>query len=389
VRDFFIENAQHWIHEYHIDGLRLDATHELHDSSEPHFLQELSARVRASAGRPVLLTAEDNRNDATLVRATDQGGYGLDAVWADDFHHQVRRFIAGDDEGYYADYTGSTGDIALTLNQGWYFAGQVPVRNRPRGTGTAGLRPEQFIICLQNHDQVGNRAFGERLHHEIDAAAYRAASALLLCTPHTPLLFMGQEWGASTPFCYFTDHTPELGRTVTEGRRAEFSEFRAFANEEVRAKIPDPQSALTFERSALCWPEHATGGHAALLRLYQRLLRLRRVEPALAADAPFAAVALDDSTILIRREPAEDAAILVAVRLRGAGCVRLDAVLGHSRWTPLLTTEEVDYTDDEAAPPLWNPEGISVTFARPSAIILRESRHDELSRSEQPRSDAR
>lgn len=251
------------------------------------------------------------------------------------------------------------------------------------------LKKLGVTICLQNHDQVGNRAFGERLHHEVDAAVYRAASALLLCAPHTPLLFMGQEWGASTPFCYFTDHSPELGRTITEGRRAEFSEFRAFANDEVRAKIPDPQSASTFENSRLRWAEQTTGEHAAIWRLYQRLLHLRRVEPALAAGAPFVAVRLDDSTILIRRTPVHDAAIVIVVRLGGAGPVNLGAVLEGSRWTPLLTTEDVEYTDDRGAPPSWDPDALAVTFARPSAIILRGSAPVEAWRSKQQGSDVR
>src|SRR5262249_54373377 len=159
---------------------------------------------------------EDHRNLARMLRPPPRG-WGLDAVWADDFHHHMRRALAGDREGYYATFSGAMSDLAATMARGWFYCGQRTRRGRRRGTDPRGLAPRQFVICLQNHDQIGNRAFGERLHHQIEPGAFRAASTLLLCAPETPLLFMGQEWAASTPFLYFTDHRRELGKRITRG----------------------------------------------------------------------------------------------------------------------------------------------------------------------------
>ena len=194
VREFFIENALHWLHEYHLDGLRLDATHGLIDDSPRHFVAELASRARAAIPeRTLLLMAEDERNLAAIVRSPQEGGWGLDAVWADDLHHHVRRRAAGDNDGYYEDFSGSIADLAETIRHGWFYRGQVSVhRGTPRGTDPAGVPLERMVVCLQNHDQVGNRPFGRRLHHQIEPALFRALSALLLFLPETPLLFMGQ-----------------------------------------------------------------------------------------------------------------------------------------------------------------------------------------------------
>ncbi|HEU0302613.1 MAG TPA: malto-oligosyltrehalose trehalohydrolase, partial [Longimicrobium sp.] len=248
VRELAIQNALHWAHEYHVDGLRMDATHAILDDSPVHLLQELAARVRESlpAGRRFVLIAEDERNERRMLLPPPEG-CGLDAVWADDFHHQLRRHTAGDHEAYFGDFTGTVDDIVRTLRRGWFYEGQES-RNHgaPRGTPAEGLPPRAFVHCIQNHDQVGNRAFGDRLTESVPLAVYRAASALLLLSPCTPLLWMGQEWAASTPFQYFTDHPAELGKLVTEGRRREFGRFSAFADPAVRERIPDPQAASTF-----------------------------------------------------------------------------------------------------------------------------------------------
>jgi maltooligosyltrehalose trehalohydrolase len=248
VRAFFVENALHWIHEYHLDGLRLDATHALQDDSEVHFLAELALRVDERAGdRCIVLVAEDERNLDRLVRPPAHGGFGLDAVWSDDFHHHLRRHLAGDAHGYFRCFSGQTGDIATTIRRGWFFVGRGGGECESRGTDPSGIPLHRFVFCLQNHDQVGNRAFGDRLHHQVDLAAYRAAAALLLCAPETPLLFMGQEWAASSPFLYFTDHEPELGSKVTEGRRSEFSAFPAFADPTGHPRAADIGGAVQPE----------------------------------------------------------------------------------------------------------------------------------------------
>lgn len=381
VRALLIDNALHWIHEYHIDGLRLDATHAMHDSSPRHFVAELAARVHATSDTaPRAVVAEDHRNLAIMIRPESAGGWGLDGVWADDFHHQLRRALAGDSDGYYTDYTGSTSDIAATLTRGWFFTGEhSPYLGHPRGTDPSGLPPRAFVICLQNHDQVGNRAHGERLHQQIDPAAYRAAVALLLTAPHTPLLFMGQEWATSAPFLYFTDHHDELGHQITAGRRREFARFAAFADPAIRDRIPDPQAVGTFGASRLPWDERLHGIHAGTLRLHAALLALRANDTTLqaAAHGPVTAVAVDADTILLLRA-APHQTIAVAVRLRNAGIVDIGPHVppgtGDSPWEVVLTTEDAAFVDEGLVPQLDMSAGrLAITFQRPSAIILRNN----------------
>lgn len=378
VRQFFIENALHWVREYHADGLRLDATHTLLDDGPRHFLAELLSRVRAAApkGRAPLLIAEDHRNLAHMMRAEADGGWGLDGVWADDFHHQVRRALAGDDEGYYADFAGTTADICATLRSGWFFRGQRSrYLNERRGTDPSGLAPRRFVICLQNHDQVGNRAFGDRLHHTIDGAAFRAATVLLLCAPETPLLFMGEEWAASSPFLYFTDHEPKLGKLVTEGRRREFRSFSAFADAKVRARIPDPQALETFRASRLDWAEVRCQPHAGILRLHRALLRLRRADPALRSASWKGVEARPiDADCLSLRRCARGSDLLVVVRLRGSGRVAVPPPPRRRRWRTLLSTEEKRFSQEVA--PVEKHLGSDsphLRFSRPGAVILQAS----------------
>ena len=373
VREFFFENALHWIHEYHVDGLRLDATHALIDDGPRHFLEELGHRVRATvATREVLLIAEDDRNLSTIVTSPRDGGCGLDAVWADDFHHQMRRLTAGDADGYFQDFSGSSEDLASTIRRGWFFTGQHSAfRGGPRGTDPAGITLERMIIALQNHDQIGNRAFGDRLNHQIEPAVFRAASALLLMAPETPLLFMGQEWAAGTPFQYFTDHHSRLGQLVTEGRRAEFSTFAALADEHRRARIPDPQARSTFEASMLDWTERGREPHAGIERLHRALLRLRREAP---VDR-FEVTALGSDAIGLLRASASRDALLLVVRLRGAGEIALDgwpAIEPHRDWRVVLTTEDEAFVDSAQRVGIdLDGRGPLVRFARAAAIILQ------------------
>jgi maltooligosyltrehalose trehalohydrolase len=377
VRDFFVENATRWLREYHLDGLRLDSTHALVDDSPRHFLAELEKRVRAAVGRPVLLIAEDHRNLASIVRPEAEGGWGLDAVWAEDFHHEMRRCLAGDHEGYYRDFSGAVGDVAATVRDGWFFKGQSSEHfGGPRGTDPAGIEPRRFVFFLQNHDQVGNRALGERLHHQVDPAAFRAATVLLLCAPQTPLLFMGQEWAAPEPFLFFTDHESDQGRLVTEGRRREFRGFSAFSDPAQRERIPDPQAVSTFERSCLDWTRAREEPHASTLRLHRALLRLRREEPLL-RDSPertarVTAVGRDALAIAYGRG---GRALAVVVRLAGAGPVERPRGPNEQRPFRLVLS-----TEDPALAP--DPRPVSITasagalvigFARPGAVILENA----------------
>jgi len=350
VREFFVQNALYWLREYHLDGLRLDATHAILDDSEMHLLAELAARVRAEAPRPAILIAEDERNERRLLLPPPEG-YGLDAVWTDDFHHSLRRLLAGDHEGYYAAYTGTAQELARTLRKGWLYEGEsYPPTGAPRGTSAEGLSPEHFVYCIQNHDQVGNRALGERLSHEVSLAAYRAASALLLLSPYTPLLFMGQEWAASTPFLYFTDHTAELGRQVTEGRRAEFGGFAAFADPAARERIPDPQAEQTFLRSRLDWSEREHPPHAGVLALYRKLLALRTTHPALRRHTreSFSVTAFGEGALALRRRGADGEELLLVACLAGELTVPLashavSAPPAGRVWGLTLATEEVRF----------------------------------------------
>jgi maltooligosyltrehalose trehalohydrolase len=379
VRDFFIENALYWLQEYHLDGLRLDATHAIHDESGRHFLAELTARVRAGCDRPVHLIAEDHRNLAHMVRPESAGGWGLDGLWADDFHHQLRRLLAGDCEGYFRDFSGTTTDLAVTVRDGWFYRGQFSQHfQQPRGSDPTGLPPRAVVVCLQNHDQVGNRAFGERLHHQIELPAYRAASALLLCSPAMPLLFMGQEWAATTPFLFFTDHRRDLGRRVTEGRRKEFRNFSAFSDPQSRERIPDPQAPATFEVCRLDWSERERELHAGIVRLYRELLRLRRTEPALreGRTGTFTASAAGADALALLRRSADGPPLLVVCQLRGNGDVNLAELPGWReeagrRWRVVLTTEDASFTGDGMPPRVDQSGTTRVTFQRPSAVILK------------------
>jgi maltooligosyltrehalose trehalohydrolase len=311
-----------------------------------------------------------------MIRTEGEGGWGLDGVWADDFHHKVRVALAGDNEGYYRDYTGSMSNLAATLNQGWHFTGQYSTHLQAyRGTDPSGIPPRRFVFCIQNHDQVGNRALGERLHHQIDLAAYRAASVLLLCAPATPLLFMGQEWAATSRFLYFTDHPEELGRLVTEGRRNEFRDFSAFADAAARGQIPDPQDETTFNASQLNWSELTCEPHASTFRLYKRLLALRRHEPAIRCER-FAAYALSETTLLLRQDAEEGPSLVAMIQMNGSAEIRLAdheslAGLDLSLWQPLFTTEDRPFAPDPQ-PPIIEPlsGGLKIRFVRPSAVLL-------------------
>jgi maltooligosyltrehalose trehalohydrolase len=308
MRRLVIENALYWLEQFRFDGLRLDAVHAILDPSPRHILRDLTTAVAALAPRRLLI-AEDDRNDPASVTEI-----GLDAVWADDFHHAVRVTLTRERDGYYAAYQPGAANIAQAIQRGWLYEGQpYPPTGKPRGKPAGELDMASFVYCIQNHDQVGNRAFGDRLAACVSPEQYRAVSTLLLFLPMTPLIFMGQEWGARSPFMFFTDHDPELGRAIFEGRREEFKHFQCFADPVIRAAIPDPQDPATFEASRLCWEERERHEHAALLALYQAMLALRRNDPVLkvASREGVAARAVDDVLLVTRAIGAQARTLMV------------------------------------------------------------------------------
>jgi len=353
VRDFFVDNPPYWRREFHIDGFRLDATHAILDSSEKHVLAEITEAVHSLGG---FVTAEDKRNNAELLWPQTKGGIGLDAVWSDDFHHVIRVMLTGTREGYYRSYKGAAEELAAILEQGWLFEGGARARREHGRPARAGELPlHSFVFCITNHDQVGNHALGYRLNQIVSPAAFRAVSALLCLVPYTPLILMGQEWAASTPFQYFTDHEPQLGRLVTEGRRLEFSGFAAFRDPATREKIPDPQAEATFLRSKLRWDELGAEPHASTLRLYREFLRLRSESTALRARARdnLRVLLTDDGIIELVFGKAGAEQCLLLVDLLGGHHL---PSLGHGRtWELLLSSNEKRFGGDEA-PPFAQPE---------------------------------
>jgi maltooligosyltrehalose trehalohydrolase len=284
VRRFIIDNAVRWITDFHVDGLRLDAVHALTDRTAIHILEELAADVHVAAvgaGRRAVVIAESDLNDPRLVTSPDRGGYGLDAMWSDDFHHGIHVALTGERDGYYADYSGWD-DVVRCLERAYKFDGIYSAgRGRRHGRPAGSLPRRQFLGYSQTHDQVGNRAMGERLAHLVDSRRAQIAAALVLTSPFTPMLFQGEEWAASSPFQFFTDHQePELANAVREGRRREFESFTTFSGEEV----PDPQDEATYRRSILDWSELDRPPHAEMLAWYRALLGLRAASPDLRTD---------------------------------------------------------------------------------------------------------
>ena len=280
VRSFVIDNAVMWLRDYHCDGLRIDAVHAIVDTSAVHVLEQLAVEVQKLSEdlqRPLFLIPESDLNDSRFVRSRHAGGFGLHSAWADEWHHALHAALTGETSGYYADF-GSIAALAKALKQAWVYDGVwSPFRLRTHGRSPTGLEGHRFVVSTQNHDQVGNRALGERSSALMSLGRLKVAAALLLTSPFVPLIFAGEEWAATTPFQYFTDHAePALGRAVSLGRRTEFAYFGWDP-----ALVPDPQDPATFERSKLDWSELGRAIHSEVLAWYRELIALRKSWPAL------------------------------------------------------------------------------------------------------------
>src|SRR5579871_943798 len=279
VREFVTNNTAYWAEEYHIDGLRLDATQQIVDDSPENIMAALARSMRAAAkGRKVFIAAENEPQETRLVRHCESGGFGLDGLWNDDFHHSAVVAMTGHNQAYYSDYQGKPQELISAVKYGYLYQGQrYSWQNKRRGAPSWGLHPAQFVAYIQNHDQVANSGRGERVHHMTSPGRFRAMTALLLLAPSTPLLFQGQEFAASSPFFFFADHEPDARPLVSEGRIQSLSEFPNLAQAEMRPHHPDPGEVGTFERSRIDLSERQA--HAGIYQLHKDLLRLRREDP--------------------------------------------------------------------------------------------------------------
>ena len=276
VREFFIANAGYWIDEFHLDGLRLDATQQIFDASPVNVMADISQRVREAArGRGTLIVAENEPQLARLVRPRERGGYGIDALWNDDFHHAAHVALTGRAEAYYTDYRGTPQEFISAAKRGFLYQGQwYSWQKQPRGSAALDMEPANFVTYIQNHDQVANSPTGQRVHQLASPGRLRALTALLLLSPQTPLLFQGQEFAASSPFLFFADHNPELARAVRKGRAEFLTQFPTMASKEAQSTLADPGDVATFERCRLDLSEREK--HREALALHTDLLALRR-----------------------------------------------------------------------------------------------------------------
>jgi maltooligosyltrehalose trehalohydrolase len=351
VRFFFIRNALYWLEEFHMDALRLDAIHGIFDASAFSFLAQLSEAVRSLSERlqrKIHLIAESDLNDARTISAIDLGGIGMDAQWSDDFHHSVHTLLTGEKSGYYADF-GNIHHLTTTVKNGWYYAGQYSIaRQRKHGNTPPSSNTTRFVVCNQNHDQVGNRPLGERLSSLVDFESLKLAAGVTLLSPFVPMLFMGEEYGETAPFQYFTSHNDaQLAEAVRRGRQAEFAGF------EWKGAIPDPQAESTFATSKLDHSLAAGESHRTLQHFYEKLLRFRREHRM--AEALQIAVT----------EYAEDRALLT---LRAAGPTLL-ATLFHFGDVPETITIQLPAgtweTRIDSAAPEWRGQ-----HARPNQLAV-------------------
>lgn len=359
VRGFVLDSVRQWLLEVGVDGLRLDAVHELHDTSEQHLLAEMSdlvADLAAEAGRPLALIAESDRNDPRTVTPTAEGGLGMTMQWADDIHHAVHAWATGERQGYYGDF----GDAAVVrktlervfLHDGTFSTFRDRVWGAPVDRSSKLYDGSSFVASLQNHDQVGNRAAGDRIQETVSPGQQAAAISLILLGAATPMLFQGEEWACSAPFAFFTDHNEELGPLVTAGRREEFA---AMGWQE--EAIPDPQAVSTFRGSILDWSEREQGPHARMLAWYRRLISLRRAEPDLhdgRLDRVHVEVLSEETVLLVRGS-------IAVLAHRGAG--RVDAAAA--------VREHLDGSPGEVLARFENSEDSHTVLEGPGALVLR------------------
>jgi maltooligosyltrehalose trehalohydrolase len=379
VREFVLANAGYWIDEFHIDGLRVDATHSIFDEGPDHILGALVRSARAAAGgRRVLIVGENENQSARLLRSAEQGGLGFDMLWSDDFHHTVMVAGTGNREAYYGDYLGTPQELISVIKRGWLYQGQWNLRQRKRrGSAALDIRPAAFCTFTQNHDQVANSAAGDRIAMLIGPARYRAFTALHLLGPSTPLLFQGQEYAAFTPFLYFGDFKPDLSDVIHQGRLESFRQFPSLATEQMQARLPNPADPQSFLRSKLDPEIRLRGPHSQALALHRDLLRLRRDDPGFRRQVPGAvdgAVLGPEALVLRWFGPGGDDRLLLVnlgteLRLEVAAEPLLAPPMGK-RWEAVWSSEDPRYGGGGMPPPEsedynWRLKGHSAVAMAP------------------------
>jgi len=370
VRRFFVENALYWMREFHFDALRLDALHAILDMSATPFLAELSRevrRLRQETGRQLYLIGESDLNDPRLIRKQEHGGLGLDAQWSDDFHHALHTLLTGERTGYYADF-GSVEQLATAWCEGYTYAGEYSVYRQMRhGAPAKDLLPHCFVVCAQNHDQVGNRAMGDRLSTCVSFEQLKLAAACVLLSPHAPLLFMGEEYGETAPFPYFVHHSDvALIDAVRKGRRQEFDGFGW------QGDVPDPQDAATFLSARLDWAKRGEGHHRTLLSWYRELLRVRREQPLLTQSVPVEehvqSFETDKALVVWRR--GERAALVLAFNFGDTGWDGGVELL-EGRWVKLLDSADEGWGGPgSGTPQVLESDGQTRLHVHPHSVVL-------------------
>ncbi|MBD0370114.1 MAG: malto-oligosyltrehalose trehalohydrolase [Pyrinomonadaceae bacterium] len=374
VRRYFVENALYWLTEYHVDGLRLDAIHRIMDKSPKHILQEIAEEFERQArllGRMAWTIAESDLNDVRVIKPREEGGYGLNAQWSDDFHHSLHAVLTGTGRGYFADF-GRMEDVAKSICEGFVYDGRrSEFRKRRHGTPSADLPGERFVVFTQNHDQIANGYWGDRLAALVTPAQQRIAAALLLTAPNLPLFFMGQEWGETAPFLYFTSHTDEnLAEGVREGRKEEYASFletEEIGSSSMHEGFADPQDVETFNRSKLNWSLGTEAPHRGILNFYRELLALRREHPSLSnCDKRLTRVQYDDSErwIAVERGDESGEASLLVCNL-SADARSLELKVGRGRWRLILWSNDAQYggePENASPPPVLPVEGEGEIF---------------------------
>jgi maltooligosyltrehalose trehalohydrolase len=358
VREYFAANAAYWISEFRLDGLRLDATQQIYDQSPRHILAEINQSTRAAAGgRDIILVAENERQESRLVRSTERGGFGLDALWNDDFHHSARVAQTGHNEAYYTDYRGHAQEFLSAVKWGFLYQGQrYKWQMERRGHPALDLAPEQFVTFLENHDQVSNSLRGERPARLGSGAKFRALTALWLLSPGTPMFFQGQEFGATTPFLFFADHHPELAKLVFAGRTRFLGQFPSIAQPEQQALLLDPAQPDTFARCRLDWSEFEK--NSAIVQMHRDLLALRRNDAAFNQQRKQGCdgAVISDSALVLRffRDDGRDRLLVVNLGLPlhlDPAPIPLLAPPERMHWETLWSSEDVHY-GGQGTPPL-------------------------------------